>query len=74
MVNLVNIPKKAKEKNLQVFVKKYVEGANKNTVKVNIDRDNFSHKSLSRAWIVSSDKSIVIRLLNLHFRVILINS
>lgn len=69
-MNLVNIPKKAKENNLKVFLKKYVEGVNKSTAKVNIERDNVNHKSLCRAWVVSSDKSIVIKLLNLHYRVI----
>ena len=74
MVNLVNLPKIAKEENLLKFLEKYVEGANDDSVKVNIERDTFNHKSLCRAWVVCSDKSIVIRLLNLHFRVILINS
>jgi hypothetical protein len=72
-VIIQNIPLIAKEKNIVVFIKKHVYKAGEKfedgAFKVNIENDSVTHKSLGRAWVSSTNKTIIVRLLNLHYRV-----
>lgn len=75
-VIIENIPYSAKEKNVEIFIKKHIyqpgEDFGPETVRVNIEKDKRTHKSLARAWVMTANKTIIVRLLNLHYRVSLI--